>query len=248
MIETPSRVYSRGTPRALRDVVLVTTENERQRVEHLVFGRDRPVIAVTRGVGRKGRRKRVTTITPVALAPGIEEVVAMRERWSHKAGGTPETHDKYARRQDSPLTRLWLKGGITLNQRAAGEYIATIAYEIRANVTVKTASLETRVDTTRTGDGTFFEHLGRVRGEMAYTLWRNQVRGPIGAVLAMIVGDDEDGGAEGYTIVAKRYGMHNRRAKQLLIDALDLWPKISRRVCLQVDEATMLAAWAGILA
>lgn len=225
-------------------------ERERQRFEHLVLGRDRPVITVTRGAGRKGKRKAVTTETPVTLAPGIEERVALREAWSKQSTsqGTPETHAKHARRQEGALQRLYMKGSIDHHQLAAGVDIARIAHEIRANVTVKTASLESRVDTTPRGDGTFFEQLGQVRAEMAYTEWRRQVRGPLTAILAMIVGDDDDNGAEGFTVVAKRYGMHNRRAKQLLIDALDLWPRIRGRICGEVDEATLLAAQAGILA
>ncbi|CAN5369719.1 hypothetical protein BH10PSE14_BH10PSE14_04530 [soil metagenome] len=222
-------------------------ERERQRFEHLVLGRDRPVIIKTVGVGRKGRRKPVTTITPVELAPGIEEQVALRERWSYKQG-TAQTHEKNANRQQGALARLCQSGGIDHHQLAAGEEIATIAYEIRANVSIGIASLEARVDTTRRGDGTFFESLGRVRGEMAYTRWRGQVVGPLGAILAMIVGDDDDNGAEGFTIVARRYGMHNRRAKKLLIDALDLWPKIRGKVTREVDAASLLAAQAGILA
>jgi hypothetical protein len=90
---------------------------------------------------------------------------------------------------------------------------------------VRTASLETRVDVTRLGDGSFFERLGQVRREAAYTRWRAQLRRPA-PVLEMLVGEPV-----GFTIVAARYRMHNRKAKQLLIDALDLWPQILGAVC-----------------
>lgn len=176
------------------------------------------------------------------LEPGIEEAVALRERWSHKAHGTPETHEHHARRRDGALARLYLSGSIDAEQLASAVEIATVAERIGADVTVKTSSIETRVDQTRNGDGTFCEALGAVRREMAYSRWRREVRGPIAAVLDMIVGE-----TVGYTVVAQRYGMHNRRAKQLLIDALDLWPRIFGAVSKEVDAATLIAAHAGIL-
>jgi hypothetical protein len=46
----------------------------------------------------------------------------------------------------------------------------------------------------------------------------------------------------GFTIVAARYRMHNRKAKQLLIDALDLWPEILGAVCKEIDEKDLAAA------
>ncbi|HEY0116272.1 MAG TPA: hypothetical protein VGB54_11160 [Allosphingosinicella sp.] len=166
----------------------------------------------------------------------------MLERWGHKRDGTPETHEHASRRNQGALARLWKNGEIDSEQLHAAVEIAAVAERIGADVAVKTASLETRVDATRMGDGTFHERLGQVRREMAYTRWRAEVRGPIAAVLDMIVGEPE-----GFTIVAKRYRMHNRKAKRLLIDALDLWPRILGGVCKEVDDATLAAAHAGIL-
>lgn len=208
-------------------------ERERQRVAHLVLGEHRPRPA---GVGR-GRSKRKV---PIVLAPGIEESVAMRERWSHKQG-TPETHEHAARTREGSLRRLYLTGAIDAEQLASAVRIAEVVEQIGADVAVRTASLEARVDSTRNGDGGFHEKLGRVRREMAYTRWRNEVAGPIALLLDIIVGDD------GVTIAAKRYRMHNRKAKQLLLDALDLWPRILGEVSREVDPATLVAAHAGIL-
>ncbi|WP_299112633.1 hypothetical protein [uncultured Bradyrhizobium sp.] len=166
----------------------------------------------------------------------------MHERWDHKAHGTPETHEHHKHHQDGALAQLYLSGSIDAEQLASAVEIATVAERIGADVTVRTSSVETRVDQTRSGDGTFYEALGAVRREMAYSRWRREVRGPIAAVLDMIVGE-----TVGYTVVANRYGMHNRRAKRLLIDALDLWPQIFGTVCKDVDAATLIAAHAGIL-
>lgn len=174
-----------------------------------------------------------------------KERVAMLKRWDHKNDGTPETHDHAdrIRRNQGSLARLYETGSIDREQLAAAVEIAQVAERIGADVAVRTASLETRVDQTRAGDGSFHERLSQVRHEVAYTRWRSEARGPIAAVLDMLVGEPV-----GFTVIAKRYRMHNRKAKRLLIDALDLWPRILRQVCKEIDPATLAAAHAGILA
>lgn len=109
-----------------------------------------------------------------------------------------------------------------------------MAERIGADVAVKTASLEARVDVTRMGDGSFYERLGQVRREVAYTRWRQalQIAGhSVPAVLDMLVGE-----TVGFTVVAARYRMHHRRARRLLIDALDLWPTMLGGACDAVDQ------------
>lgn len=175
-----------------------------------------------------------------------KERAVLLDRWKHKGAGTPETHERAARRNQGALARLCENGTISADQLAAAEEIAQTAERIGADVSVRTASLETRIDAGRRGDGTFYERLAQVRLEVAYTRWRSEVRGPIAAVLDMIVGFG-DGGAIGFTVAAKRYRMHNRRAKQLLVDALDLWLRIRGRVSREVDDATLAAAHAGLL-
>ncbi len=231
--DTPGPSFDTGAGNAV--------QRERQRFELLVLGAPRP--KVKRMVGKRaGRRKPQLREVPLELDPEIESAVALREKWSHKNQGTPQTHEHNARTQQGALARLCLSGGIDGEQLASAEEIAAIAEHIAQDVTVSSASLEARVDQSRSGDGTFFERLGQVRREVAYTRWRAEVRGPLNAVLDMIVGD-----AVGFTVVARRYGMHNRRAKQLLIDALDLWPRILGGVCKEIDPATLAAAHAGIL-
>lgn len=224
---------SRGSSGAVQDA----RPTETQRIAHLVLGAPRPK-GITVGRGRSKRQ------IPVVLAPGIEEQVELRERWSHKQG-TPQTHEHFAAKRDGAIARLHASRAITDEQLQSAAQIAAIAERIRADVIVKTANLEGRVDTARHGDG-FFEQLKLVRREIAYSRWRTLVQRsrPKAAaiVLDMLIGDD------GLTIVARRHGMHHRRARQLLVDALDIWPAILLAACGEVDEATLAAAQAGILA
>lgn len=171
-----------------------------------------------------------------------KERAGMLDRWGHKNEGTPETHEHASRRNQGALARLYETGAIDAEQLAGAVEIAQVHERIGADVSIRTASLETRVDVTRMGDGTFFERLGNVRREVAYTRWRNEIEGPIGAVLDMIVGEPV-----GFTIVARRYRIHNRKAKRLLIAALDLWPRILGQVAKELDQGALSAAQAAIL-
>ncbi|HXH52555.1 MAG TPA: hypothetical protein VNH53_03875 [Sphingomicrobium sp.] len=169
----------------------------------------------------------------------------IRQQWKHKNEGTPETHEHASRRNQGALARLYKSGAINAEQLAAAVEIAAVVERIGADVSVRTASLETRVDVDRHGDGSFYERLGQVRREIAYSRWREQVRamGPIAAVLDMVAGEPA-----GFTVVARRYGMHNRRAKRLLIDALDLWPALLWAARREVDEKALDQAHARLAA
>jgi hypothetical protein len=165
------------------------------------------------------------------LRKGRAELLA---NWKHKNAGTPETHEAHEeatrRRNRGALARLYQSGAIDCDQLNAAEEIAIVAERIGADVAVKTASLETRVDVTRCNDGSVFELIGQVRREMAYTEWRARLSHPA-AVLDMLVGEPV-----GFTVIAARYRMHHRKAKRLLIDALDLWPEILGGVRKAVDQ------------
>lgn len=208
---------------------------EAQRLEHLVFGKPRPKPPAG---GKKSRRARPAT---ALLAPGIEEQVALRETWSHKQG-TPQTLAHADRTRQGALARLYQSGTLNAEQLASGEAIREAAHRCTAEVLIRTASLETRVDSTPRWDGTFFEALGAVRSERAYTEWRAAVAATalIGAVLDMVVGD------EGVTVVARRYRMHVRRATAMLIAALDLWPRMRAQAAREISPATLAAAQAGL--
>jgi len=185
-----------------------SADRERQRFEHLVLGRSRPRTAPSR------RTKRAT---PVQLAPGIEEQVALREKWSHKQG-TAETHENYERQSNRPgaLARLWSTGAITDDQMDAADRIAAVFWKIARDVAVRTASYETRIAASREGrvEG---ERLGAVAGELAYSAWRRAVGAHGEALLEVIVHDVP------LTIAARGAGMGMARARRVLTTSLDLW-------------------------
>jgi len=203
---------------------------EAQRFKHLVLGLPRPKTQAPR------RRKGVKA-NRVVLEPGIEEQVALRE--DNPGAGTPQTLAKFS---EGSMQRLLLNGDITAEQKAYAESIADAAERIVRGIGVKTCSFEARIDRTRDGDQAFHEQLGAVRRERAYSEWRAQLIKVISPLHELIVEDMK------LTEVARRYRMDNRRLKKLLIEALDLWPKIIARVCKEIDPATLAAAQAGILA
>jgi hypothetical protein len=163
--------------------------------------------------------------------------------WKHKNEGTPETHERASRRNQGALASLYKNGSIDGEQLASAEEIARIAERIGADVAVRTASLETRVDLgPRHYDALHDERIQQVRREMAYTEWRQQLPQPA-PVLDMLVGE-----AIGFTVVAARHRMHHRKAKRLLIQALDLWPEILGRVYKMVDQQDLDRAHARLAA
>lgn len=180
---------------------------------------------------REARRASWARMHPAAAAAERalrKERAQLLDDFRHKNQGTPETHAHATRRNEGALARLYRTGAIDIHQLEAADEIAAVAARIAAGVAVRTASFEGRVD--RSGDGTFYEALGQVRREVAYGRWRDRLSAlrragtaPAAAVLELIVGDARCDGPVAYTIVAAKYRMGARRAKALLIDALDLW-------------------------
>lgn len=191
-----------------------SAQREQERVDHLVLGKPRPVQKVT--TKRHGRKRQ--SVNREKLSPGIEEAVQMQEDWSHKQG-TPETLERAARCHTGALAQLHANGAIDNDQLEWAAEIANVHRSITADVSVAIASLEARVDQSRSSAHLAGESIYRVRMHQAYGLWRAKLPMPKRLVLDMIVGD-----AIGYTIAARRYGVHNRKAKRLLIRAIDHWP------------------------
>jgi hypothetical protein len=164
---------------------------------------------------------------------------ALGPEWRHKREGTPETHEKAARTVQGALSRLYMGGAIDADQLACAAAIARVHAQIVRDVVPATVSLETRVDQSGRGDGAFYEALGRVRAEVAYSWWRGSLQKP-GVVLAMIAED------VGVSVAARRFGMRSATAKALLIDALDRWPGAMDGARRSVDAADLAAAQAGL--
>ncbi len=165
---------------------------------------------------------------------------ALGPDWRHKREGTPETHARAARTVQGALSRLYMSGAIDANQLAWAAEIARVHAQIVREVVPATVSLETRVDQSRSGDRAFFEALGRVRAEIAYSAWRASLP-KAGVVLAMITED------VGVSVAARRFGMRTASAKAALINALDRWPGEMDMARQSVDAAELAAAHAGLL-
>ncbi|WCT78650.1 hypothetical protein [Novosphingobium humi] len=166
-----------------------------------------------------------------------------RGLYGHRRNGTVETHQAAATMRQGALARLHRSGAISNDQLGWALEIQAEHERIDADVTVRSASLETRVDLSVCPDAAFFESLGRVRRAMAYSRWRRELPTVCadcltGAqhVLAMVVDD------LGVTWAARRLRMSVRRTRKVLLDALDMWPGILEEVRGQVDEKDLLLA------
>lgn len=154
--------------------------------------------------------------------------------------GTVQTHEHASHIRQGTLARLYQSGSITIDQLAAGASISHIHARITRDVTIGTMSMETRVDVSRNGDGAFYEKLGTVRAEVAYSRWRRELQHPA-AVLAIIVDDAS------LSTAARTFRLRKAHMRPVLSDALDLWRDMIADAVDEIDEATLLAAQAGIL-
>jgi hypothetical protein len=200
---------------------ITTTERERQRFDHLVLGRPRPMPGLPpkpKGLSRQEWKVQKQRLREAGqqLLEGVEEWVQLRERWSHKQG-TPETHENFNQpTRPGAIARLLASGAIDADQVRAAEQIAACYWTIAADVTVRTANLEPQVHGSAHGRSEE-ERLTRIAAEFAYTAWRTSLRGYGEALLAVIVHD------QALTVVARRHGLSMPRARRLLTGALDLW-------------------------
>lgn len=215
-------------------VIEAARKRERQRVEHLVLGQPRPMVTV---VKRVGRRKPKNVRVPAELEPSIEAAVQRRERWSFRAAATSETMHHAAGTHQDCLIQMQRNGTIDSTQLGWAAEIANVYRSIESEVGVKVASLEARVDQSRGGRSLVGEGIHRVRMHLAYRYWRDLLPAPKQMVLDMIVSDNI-----GYTVAARRYGVHKRKAKRLLIEALNRWPecvavtqRVDRNLCQQMN-------------
>ncbi|HZU65435.1 MAG TPA: hypothetical protein VFF98_17235 [Novosphingobium sp.] len=175
------------------------------------------------------------------------QVAQIAEDYGHKRQGTPATHAHAAAEAARPgtLLRLFRSGALSADEFGWAMEIGAEHARVGADVAVKGASLETRVDRSRQGDEHFFESLGRVRRAQAYSAWRRAIMvdlpartgrarvaagGQGAAALAMIV--DEVSIRE----AGRRWRMSERRARKLLLDALALWPDYLAEARDGIDE------------
>lgn len=205
--------------------VIDSTERERQRFDHLALGYARPAPELPKkpkGVSKAEWKVQRAALLAAGstLAPGVEEWVALREAWSHKAQGTPETHQAAheASKRPGALARLYATGTIDRDQIDAADQIRKAYRSITAEVPCKTASWDIR-----TGGGAYgaadLPLLESMEDEFRFNWWYRSTGRSAPAIMSIIVDD------LGLTVVAARYGMATRRLRDLLVEALDLWWK-----------------------
>ncbi len=167
----------------------------------------------------------------VALGREAAKIAAWRKHESH---GTPETLIKASRVKQGALARLFMAGHISIDQLAWSAEIRAVIERIGRDVTVRSISLETRVDNGFAGNQLEEESLGRVRAEVAYSRWRAGLvqdgAKAAGLVLAIIAED------RAVRSAARAFGMRDITARALLTDALDLWPDCYGWARDRVDE------------
>lgn len=137
--------------------------------------------------------------------------------------GTPETRYNHMRKRPNALLRAHMRGDIDDNMLAYAHEIASVAEAIERDVQVASASLEARVDVSRTNDNSIIEGLKGVRFQWAYTQWRAELQAPKRLVLDMIVGDPLP-----FSSAARLHRVGHRQAKTRLIKALEAWPEYVR--------------------
>lgn len=169
---------------------------------------------------------------------------AMVARWRHKNEGTPETHEKAnalpERRRQSPLHRMERLGKISADERAAAEEIADVAERIRRAGSIRSVSLETRVDFANSGRDQLVESLKRVRLEIAYRAWCEAIPRPTAMVLDMVLSD------RSFVQLARAHGMQWRTARKRLITALRMWPEMAAAARRDVDREDIEAVYARL--
>lgn len=193
-----------------------------------------------RDASRRNWQERHPELAAVERSLRVERAQVL-DRWDHKREGTPATHEAVRRGRIGAIARLYQSGALNDDQLAFAQEISAIIELISADVTVRAASLQSRVDAKRVFDDVFFESLARVQREVAYGTWRAWLGPRAAPVLDVIAAD------VALTVAAARHRMHHRRLTRLLIDALDHWPACLAAARREVDPATLAAAQAAIL-
>ena len=181
----------------------------------------------------------------VAIADAMREVAKQEllDRYGHRRG-TPETLAKHeaipARQREGALARMAMLGKVTIDELAAAQEIIDIAEMIERGVSVRSASLEARVDGSGSGRDVLVEGLGRIRAEVAYTAWRQHIPMPRAMILDMIVRDKP------YVAAARAYNLNYRTARKRLISSLRLWMELKDAAYRDVTDDAVQAVYARL--
>jgi hypothetical protein len=165
-----------------------------------------------------------------------KRVNELRRKWAPWEG-TPETNERIAkvpeRQRQSALSRMAKLGTISADELAAAHEIARIVEMIEGDVSVRSASLEARVDCSGSSRDILVESLGRIRAEVAYSAWCEVIPMPRQMIIDMVVRD------QSYRAITNSYGINWRTARKRLITALRLWDRVRLEARNKVTDETV---------
>lgn len=203
---------------------------EARRVDRLVLGHPEPAPALQKPAGMSRQEWKIERKRLLEEHRAATQTLA--DKWIGKQG-TPETLEKLGHHTDC-LQQLLVNGTIDKEQLEWAAEIANVYRSIQSDVALTGGSIEARVDNDRGARGLVAENIRRVRLHHAYTLWREEIPVPKALVLDMIVGDQV-----GYTVAAARHCVSARKARRLLIEAIDRWPDCVTRAYRAIDDDAM---------
>ena len=130
----------------------------------------------------------------------------------------------------APIKRMFDDGKVTQEQLDASIDIATVAEIIKCAVSIKTGSLEPRVDSSGSGRDALIESLWMARLEATYTRWREQLPTPRAMFIDMVETN------QGLVAIARSYNVPWRKARKQLLAALDRWIDFKERAHASIDQ------------
>jgi hypothetical protein len=139
-------------------------------------------------------------------------------------------------RTTNPMMELFERGSIDEDQYDAAVEISRVAEAISRPAGMRSASLEARVDNSGSAKNLLIEHLGWVRMEKAYSIWRTRLPMPKRMVIDLVTG------ATTLNTAARRYRMRKNRARTRLVDALNSWIGLCEEMREKIDERDVESA------
>ena len=152
------------------------------------------------------------------------------------AEGVQTTSLAYVRRQPRSALRYMNEGGsISDDELHAAREIALVVEYLQRSVDSRCASMEARVDCSRSPVAQVNESLRMVRLESAYSEWRAGLPSPMGMVIEMIVKDT------GLKDIAKRHHKHwEKTARPMLIEQLQRWTPLAKKYAARIRHEDLI--------
>lgn len=145
------------------------------------------------------------------------------------------------RKSSSGLVRLHENGRITDEQFKASMKIAIVMEYIQRDASIKSSSIQARVDNSSGNRNNLLEGIERIRDEVTFSHWRRRLPTPKRLILDMLTVDRP------LAATARVYRLSWARARMALVDALDLWIQLRDDADRLVDEDEVKSALYRIL-